>query len=259
MLLLATKSTSQPTTTTTTAAAAGSGACLHRCGSVSIHYPFGTGPGCYYDKSNVSILNISLDGELRVEGPVGRNCYNRLGNRTSSPSEITPTMTTRSKFPISGTRNKFVMDGCDTFGVIVGDRGQNYSAGCISICSQINDVVNGSCSGDGCCQMSVPNNVMDFAVSLGGIRSHHTEVFNFNPFVVDADSYEFTSANLRDFQKRETVRVVLDWAVGNLTCDRAQENVTGIKIQNEINLTYHYYIDIQDHSTKRNIYNQRKT
>ncbi|POO01971.1 Wall-associated receptor kinase [Trema orientale] len=257
MLLLVTKSTSQPTTTTTTT---GSGACLHRCGSVNIPYPFGTGPGCYYDKSflvtcndtssssssvsgstnspklffprsKVSILSISLDGELRVEGPVGRNCYNRLGNRTSSPSEITPTMITRSKFPISGTRNKFVTVGCDTFGVIVGDRGQNYSAGCISICSQIKDVVNGSCSGVGCCQMSVPNNVMDFAVSLGSIRSDHTEVFDFNPcgytFVVEADSYEFSSADLRDFQKRETVPVVLDWAVGNLTCEEAQENVTG--------------------------------
>ena len=246
LLLLASKSSSQPTTTN-------GSSCLNRCGSVDILYPFGTGPGCYYDKSfhltcndtstrstnspklffprsNVSVLDISIEhGELRVEGPVGRNCYNRLGNLTSSESEVTPVMFTGSKFPISAKRNIFAAVGCDTFAVIGGARGRNYSAGCISMCNQITDVVNGSCSGVGCCQMSVPENVMDFAVSLGSLNEQK-EVFDFNPcgysFVVEEESYNFSSADLRDFQNRETVPLVLDWSIGNLTCEEAQKNVT---------------------------------
>ncbi|POO01973.1 Wall-associated receptor kinase [Trema orientale] len=255
IILLATKSTSQPTPTT-------GSSCLNSCGSVSIPYPFGTGPGCYYDESfhvtcndtstsnsggsstnspklffptsNVSILNISLDGgELRVEGPIARNCYNRLGKLTSNGSTngiVSTSLLTNSEFPISATRNTFVTVGCDTLAVINGFWGRNYTAGCISLCNQLDDVVNGSCSGLGCCQMSVPEDVIDFGVAIGSLKNH-TEVFDFNPcgysFVVEQDSYNFSSADLRDFQKRETVPLVLDWSVGNLTCEQAQENVTG--------------------------------
>ncbi|XP_062090053.1 putative wall-associated receptor kinase-like 16 [Humulus lupulus] len=240
LLILATKSAySQPTNGST---------CLDRCGSVNIPYPFGTGPGCYHDESflvtcnattnsspklffptsNVSILDISISkGELRVEGPIARNCYDRFGNQTSNNSEITRTMTTNSNFPLSATRNKLAVVGCDSLAIIGGSEGRNYSAGCISMCNQINDVVNGSCSGVGCCQMSIPEDVIDFVVSLGSLNDHK-EVFEFNPcdysFVVEDEAYEFSSADLKDLQKRETVPLILDWSVGKSSCEEAQQN-----------------------------------
>ncbi|KAF4355975.1 hypothetical protein F8388_025978 [Cannabis sativa] len=134
-------------------------------------------------------------------------------------------MTTNSNFPLSARRNKLAVVGCDSLAVIGGLEGRNYSAGCISMCNQINDVVNGSCSGVGCCQMSIPEDVIDFAVSLGSLNDHK-EVFDFNPcdysFVVEDDAYEFSSLDLKDLQKRESVPLILDWAIGNLSCEEAQ-------------------------------------
>lgn len=43
-------------------------------------------------------------------------------------------------------------------------------------------------------------------------------------FVVEDLSYNFSTADLRGLESRETVPVVLDWAVGNLTCREAKEN-----------------------------------
>uniref|UniRef100_A0A803P0G5 Uncharacterized protein n=1 Tax=Cannabis sativa TaxID=3483 RepID=A0A803P0G5_CANSA len=73
--------------------------------------------------------------------------------------------------------------------------------------------------------MSIPEDVIDFAVSLGSLNDHK-EVFDFNPcdysFVVEDDAYEFSSLDLKDLQKRESVPLILDWAIGNLSCEEAQ-------------------------------------
>ncbi|KAL5576217.1 hypothetical protein UlMin_017916 [Ulmus minor] len=223
--------------------------CSRSCGSVDIPYPFGTTPGCAYDnsflldcnqtsnsqklffpRSNVSILSISIpEGELRVESPVARDCYNEQGNLTSNSS--TPLWTlTRSKFPISSTRNIFGSVGCDTLAIIRSSRGgKKYMAACYSGCTQLSDVDNNTCSGIGCCQMSIPDEVVDFRLSARSLNNH-TEVFSFNPcgysFVVENQAYNFSSVDIENFQNRETLPVVLDWAVGNLTCEKAREDLT---------------------------------
>ena len=103
--------------------------CINSCGSLNIPYPFGTSEGCYLDESflitcnntfetprpflrrgNITVLNISLDGELRVSTFVAHDCYNESGLLFSDRlSELT-----LSKFPISYTKNKFTAVGCDT-------------------------------------------------------------------------------------------------------------------------------------------------
>ncbi|THG10448.1 hypothetical protein TEA_003246 [Camellia sinensis var. sinensis] len=135
------------------------------------------------------------------------------------------------KFPISNTRNKFIAVGCDTFAVIGGSVGRNYTTGCLSLCDSINNVINGSCSGIGCCQISIPNGVRNFQFRVKSFENH-TRVWDFNPcsyaFVAEETTYNFSSTDLADLQGRRRVPVVFDWAVGDQTCDdhAAGKNLT---------------------------------
>ena len=113
--------------------------------------------------------------------------------------------------------------------IIKGSRGQTCTTRCLSLCDSVESVVNGSCSGIGCCQTSIPEGVIDFTVGLGSF-SNHSAVLNFNPcgfgFVVEEKVYNFSSLDLTNLLNIETVPVVLDWAVGNETCPDAQINLT---------------------------------
>ena len=224
------------------------------CGSLNISYPFGTRAGCYMNEdflitcnrtynpptaflgtSNINVMNISLSGELRVIVGVAQDCYKKVGERTYSRfrspglSNYNQDYWIRlSKFPISHTKNKFTVIGCDTYAWIKGSRGTAYTTGCMSLCSNISDVIEGSCSGIGCCQTVIPKGVMDYKID---VRSYfnHTNVSEFNPcsyaFVAEEETYNFSSKDLKDFTKRnETTHVVLNWAIGNQTCTEAKKD-----------------------------------
>ena len=236
-IILAASSASQPNSS-----------CINSCGYLSsIPYPFGTSAGCYLDesflitcdntfgtprpllrRSNKTVLSISLDGELIVSTSVARDCYNKsnvLINNNDTYSWLN-----LSKFVISYTKNKFTAVGCDTLLVITGhSQGQNYTSACTSLCDHVDSVVNGSCSSIGCCQTSIPQGVTDFTMVVTSLNNH-SAVHNFNPcgfgFVVEEKAYNFSSLDLQNLQNRETVPVVLDWAVGNETCQDAQGNQT---------------------------------
>uniref|UniRef100_A0A2N9HSL5 Protein kinase domain-containing protein n=1 Tax=Fagus sylvatica TaxID=28930 RepID=A0A2N9HSL5_FAGSY len=141
----------------------------------------------------IYVLNISLDGEMRVSTFVAHDCYNE------------------SKLLDSELRSL----------------GKEYTTGCISLCNSVDSVVNGSCSGIGCCQTSIPEGVTDFYVNVTSFNAHW-DVLDFNPcgfgFVVEEEAYNFSSLDFENFQNRETVPVVLDWAVGSETCPNAQRN-----------------------------------
>lgn len=96
---------------------------------------------------------------------------------------------------------------------------------CILV-SCIDSVVDGACSGIGCCQASILPGVKDFSVDIRSFRNL-SKVRSFNPcgyaFVVQADAFEFSSLDLLNMN-RTTVPVVLDWSIGNVTCQVAQRN-----------------------------------
>ena len=209
------------------------------CGSLNIPYPFGTRAGCYMNdsflitcnrtyypplaflrKSNINVKNISLSGELRVMVRVAQDC-NEKGEKHKTSMNL-------SKFPISSTKNKFTAIGCDTYAMIKGSRGTAYTTGCMSLCSEISDVVEESCSGIGCCQTAIPKGVVDYRIHVSSYYNH-SYVRDFNPcsyaFVAEEETYKFSLKDLKDFRERhEKTQVVLNWAIGNQTCSEAKKD-----------------------------------
>ncbi|KAL8481912.1 hypothetical protein ACS0TY_027616 [Phlomoides rotata] len=217
--------------------------CPTRCGNLTIPFPFGTSSDCNLDDSflitcnhnhnppkpflnlgTVEVLDISLDGFIKVASSIASGCYDGSGSQISSSlSELT-----LSKFQISNTRNKLIAVGCDTYAVAQGlKEWKEMKAGCVSWCDSIDTVVNKSCSGIGCCQTLIPNGVKDFLVEIRSFRNH-TSVNSFNPcgyaFVVETDAFKFSSSDLKDLRSRKAVPVVLDWVAGNVTCQEAWRN-----------------------------------
>jgi hypothetical protein len=243
-----------------TAASQPDSSCNNTCGNLSIPYPFGTSEDCHLDPSflitcnnssgtpkpflgtntsNVDVLNISLDGELRVSSFVAFDCYDKSGLRVNDRDSSFKL--SRSKFAISYTRNKFTVVGCDTYAFIEGSGVKNYKTGCTAICDSIDTVENGSCSGIGCCQTTIPKGVWDFSITVDSY-DNYTAVRSFNPcgfaFLVEEEAYKFSSLDLQQLQNKEIVPVVIEWAVGNQTCENAQKNMTSYACKAENSFCY---------------------
>ena len=208
--------------------------CPNKCGDVEIPYPFGLSKDCSLNEDflitcdkkeaktgNLIIKKISIEAhDLRVLQFVARDCYNQNGDSVKgNKARLNAAMTT-----ISNAKNKFIVVGCDTYASLNGvQNGEQYSMGCMSICKSLRNVVNGSCSGVGCCEVAIPDGLKDMSMEVHSFHNH-TDVSNFNPcgyaFVVEQGQFNFSSRYLRNL-KNEKLPLVLKWAIGNETCGEA--------------------------------------
>ena len=102
----------------------------------------------------------------------------------------------------------------------------NVTTHAISKCNDTRNIVNGNSSGIGCCHMDIPEGLKDINFSAYSFNSHK-DVWSFNPcsfaFIIQKDKFSFSSAYLTSLQNNETIPMVLDWAIGNETCEVARK------------------------------------
>ncbi|KAL4271854.1 hypothetical protein GQ457_13G021860 [Hibiscus cannabinus] len=218
--------------------------CSDKCGNLSIPYPFGMTPECYLNEnflitcnystsppqpqlmqSDIVVTDITLEGQLEILNYVARDCYNANGTRRD---RNLPQLRA-SMFTISNVKNKLTAVGCDTKANIWAEREgskSTYFTGCMSYCEKRDLLVlNGSCSGIGCCQVSIPSGVKNLNISITSYYNH-TYVWDFNPcsyaFVADETKFTFNNKSFDELANIESLPLVLDWAIGNEPCKVAE-------------------------------------
>nr|CAD1828700.1 unnamed protein product [Ananas comosus var. bracteatus] len=217
--------------------------CVDECGNITIPYPFGTSSNCYHDSgfyvacnatydpprafvstTNIELTDIALsDATATILTPIAHDCYAPLG----LGPDINNIWTDVSGLPytFSQTRNKFTALGCDTVALNFEYNVLDYSSGCVSFCDDRSSIANGTCSGIGCCQTSIPKGMHRVYTVLRSLRNH-TTTWNVSPcsyaFVVDQEQFVFNLTDLYGFYSKNDGKVptVMDWAIGNATCQQ---------------------------------------
>ncbi|XP_059298060.1 wall-associated receptor kinase 2-like [Lycium ferocissimum] len=121
--------------------------------------------------------------------------------------------------------------GCDDTAFITGPN--NFEYGCNATCIHSGDAMEGECMGIGCCQKQIAKGLKYYNTAMSSTKNH-TDVWSFNScgyaFIGEADRFHFRGLpDLGDdlivdyfFERlKATVPIVLDWAIGSLSCERA--------------------------------------
>ncbi|KAF3336533.1 putative wall-associated receptor kinase-like 16 [Carex littledalei] len=227
--------------------------CPTHCGDTEVAYPFGIGQNCSRSEqfnlqcnkvedgsykplaSDGVIHGISVSqGQARIQVYVSYLCYNN-SLKDKIDGGIYTVDLTRTAFWLSNTKNRFMVVGSETSAYVNLTRSKSmwYKTGCTSVSLSEQGLVNGSCSGIGCCQSAIPFGMKFYEITFD-ISFNNSHTASFSPcgyaVLMEAESFKFSTTYLtrpgtfvKDAKKFSTV---LDWVVGNETCKIAQQNST---------------------------------
>ncbi|XP_019199664.1 PREDICTED: wall-associated receptor kinase 3-like [Ipomoea nil] len=229
--------------------------CDDHCGNVSLPFPFGLNEDCYLNqdffincttgpdgspkpllrRSDIEVRSVSVEGQLSVMKGIARKCVEEvrvLFRPLDEDVSSDVAWITLSKFYVNQTANKFVAVGCNTVATVSGyEDERSYETGCIASCNRFKDVVNGTCSGIGCCQMTdipiLAKNV-NFTLDRMAANRYTKGVVNCSyAFVVKKDEFNFSSDILTRKWEVEKLPIVIDWIISNDTCSKSGSTCKG--------------------------------
>ncbi|KAJ1689206.1 hypothetical protein LUZ63_013361 [Rhynchospora breviuscula] len=221
--------------------------CLDSCGEVHIPYPFGIGPNCSIQGAfavtcnttnngtdtpylgSFQLLNINLSlGEVLIDMPVSHQCYDSTRKMYHYTDWWMNLNTHHYRF--NHQKNKFTVIGCSTaLGVVnFTNPHDSYLGGCVAGCDSLESLIEGSCSGIGCCQTSIPQGTNHIKFWFNNNLTD-TEAYNFSPcdyaMITAEDKFTFnTSYITSDLLWKQNMSAVIDWFIANTSCETAKTN-----------------------------------
>ncbi|MED6198692.1 hypothetical protein PIB30_068945 [Stylosanthes scabra] len=228
--------------------------CQMECGDIPILFPFGagksttTGKKCFLEETfrvtcvngtlysgKIQVLSINIvEGQVDAMVSVAGVCVfspppgSQYIIKNSDADSIV--LTSDYSFSVSSKDNKFITVCCDSYGYLNSfDDDTVYSTGCLTRCyGNTEKVVDGSCSGIGCCQVDIPPGMRNISIKAFSFENFNRSSWFNNcsySFVVKNGNYTFSKSHLENLPYK-VVPVVIDWSVGGETCEASRNRGT---------------------------------
>ena len=201
----------------------------------------------------MEVLRIDvLRGRIYTKSMVSSWCYNATTGSMGNQSTWWYDSATTTTFRVSDEDNRLTVVGCNAFAYVWSHDGgadDKYLVGCNATCSRgVRSLADGSCSNlGGCCQAPIrPGSsfTLSFDYDSGAASDIPARLDPASPcvyaMVVQKEAFKFrakyvtTDELLRAAGGFWEVPMVLDWAVGNHTCEAAQRNRASYACRSDI-------------------------